>query len=167
MNLETWTDLQNLDMDCFGCGPKNDHGLQMTFETNGIQVRSKVAIPDHLRGWSNIVHGGVLSTIADELMAWAAIHILNRFILTKQMNITFLKPVTIGSHLTALGFVKKRIDAKNARMACQIFDENRDLCVESTGEFALFTAAAFEKLNIIPKDFLNKMTQALKEEHNP
>lgn len=153
-----WTKLSNIDMKCFGCGPENTHGLKMTFETNGERVRSIVYIPEHMRGWRHIVHGGVLSTICDEIMAWAAIHLLGRFILTKRITTTFLKPVMIGSTLTAEGFVKERVDEKNAVMACDILDEQTDKCAAGQGDFVLFTREEFEKFGLIPKDLLDKMT---------
>jgi uncharacterized protein (TIGR00369 family) len=158
MTAQKWERISNVDTNCFACGSDNPHGLKMTFETNGERVRSRVVVPDHLRGWHNIVHGGALSTICDEIMAWAAIHLLNRFILTKTMNTVFLKPVTTGTKLDVFGFIKEQIDERNAIMAGEIYNEKGLLCAKSTGEFALFTPENFKKLNILPNDLLNKMS---------
>lgn len=152
-----WVKIPSIDMNCFGCGPDNHHGLKMTFESNGEQLRSSVTVPDHLRGWSNIVHGGVLSTISDEIMAWAAIHLIKRFILTKSITTTFLKPVFIGATLETYGYIKERLDDKNVVMACKIFNEKKEICVKAIGIFALFTPQEFEKFDIIPRDLLEKM----------
>ena len=46
----------------------------MTFYTNQTAVYSKITVPDHLCGWNNLVHGGVLTTIMDEIMSWATIY---------------------------------------------------------------------------------------------
>ena len=161
MNHDNWAALPNIDMHCFGCGPENEHGLKMQFESNGQHLRSRVTIPHHLRGWSNIAHGGVLSTIGDEIMAWAAIHLLKRFILTKKMEMTFLKPVTIGSRLEATGYVKERINGGNVIMACRIIDAKKDVCATGIGKFALFTAAEFERFNIVPKSYLERMVAVM------
>ncbi len=158
MNTKNWDRIPNIDMNCFGCGPNNHHGLKMTFETNGEKLRSTVIVPDHLRGWSNIVHGGVLSTICDEIMAWAAIYLTKRFILTRTMTTTFLKPVTTGSRLETFGFIKERTDERNALMAGEIYNEKGELCTRSMGEFVLFTPDTFKKLNIIPDGLLDQMT---------
>lgn len=158
MDIKEWEKIPNVDMNCFGCGPENHHGLKMTFETNGEKLRSIVIVPDHLRGWSNIVHGGVLSTICDEIMAWAAIYFSKRFILTKTMKISFLKPVTIGSRLEVIGYIKEQIDERNIIMAGEIYNEKDRMCAKSTGEFVLFTHEEFQQLNIMPDDLLNKMT---------
>jgi len=79
-----WVPLPRLDKDCFGCGSENHSGLRMTFETNGSQIRSRLTVPSRFRGWSKLVHGGVISTILDETMSWAAIILTKRFILTKK-----------------------------------------------------------------------------------
>ena len=71
---------------CFGCSPLNPHGLQMTFYTNETSVFSKVKVPEHLCGWNNLVHGGVLTTIMDEIMSWAAIYLLKQIPMTKSPN---------------------------------------------------------------------------------
>ncbi|MCD4721250.1 MAG: PaaI family thioesterase [Desulfobacula sp.] len=157
MNTKEWEKIPNVDMNCFGCGSENHHGLKMTFERKQEKIRSIVIVPDHLRGWSNIVHGGVLSTICDEIMGWAAMHLAKRFMLTKTINTSFLKPVTIGSKLKALGYIKERIDERNAIMAGEIYNEKGQLCTMSIGEFALFTPDNFKKLNIVPNDLISKM----------
>ena len=68
--MELEKDLKRLpnsgNHNCFGCSPVNPSGLQMKFYANEDKVFSEVTIPDHLCGWSNIAHGGVLTTILDE-----------------------------------------------------------------------------------------------------
>ena len=63
------------DHNCFACGPANPHGLHMSFMSNGEVVVSHLTVPEHRRGWNNMVHGGIISTILDEGMSWAAIHL--------------------------------------------------------------------------------------------
>src|SRR5210317_2293445 len=88
---------------CFGCSPTNSSGLQMKFYTNDSSVFSGVTVPKHLCGWNNLIHGGILSTILDEIMSWAAIYLLKRITLTKSMAIEFLKPVYNEQTLRAEG----------------------------------------------------------------
>ena len=93
---------------CFGCSPVNPSGLQMKFSASRDTVFSNVTIPDHLCGWSNIAHGGVLTTILDEIMSWSALHFLKRITMTKSMNIEFIKPVYIQQSLKAEGRVLEK-----------------------------------------------------------
>ncbi len=158
MKHEKWEEIPNVDRNCFGCGSENSYGLKMTFETNGAKLRSFVTIPGHLRGWCNIAHGGVLAAIGDEIMGWAAIYLLKKFVLTKTITTSFLKPVTIGSRLETFGFVKERIDERTVVMVGEIYNEDGNLCTKSTGGFILFSPAEFKKRNIISNEILDKMT---------
>ena len=68
------------DHNCFGCSPRNEAGLKMVFHINqeGDTAVSWLSVPDHLCGWANMVHGGIISTILDEAMGWAALVILKK-----------------------------------------------------------------------------------------
>ena len=48
----------------------------MEFHANGSSIFSWITVPEHLCGWENLVHGGVISTMLDEIMARAMIHII-------------------------------------------------------------------------------------------
>jgi uncharacterized protein (TIGR00369 family) len=159
MTVNTVNYLPHVDMDCFACGPENTHGLQMKFVKEGDILKSDLVIPSHLRGWSNLAHGGILSTILDEVMSWAAIHFMNRFILTKNMSVSFLKPVIIGTPVTAIGEIKERKNERNAVMEGKIFDQNGDLCAKSDGNFVLFTQEEFKKMGIVSDEVLSEMTE--------
>lgn len=147
---EAWTPLANLDKDCFGCGSENHSGLHMTFETNGEQIRTKITVPPQFRGWSKLVHGGVIATILDETMSWAAIYLTKRFILTKQMTIKFLRPVYVGSSLCGIGSIKEKNGERKAIVKGEIFDDQGQLCASSEGEFVLYSKEQFARLEIIP-----------------
>lgn len=152
-----WTPLDNIDMDCFACGPENDHGLKMKFETNGEKLRSIVSVPEHLRGWSNLVHGGIISTMIDEVMSWSAIYLHKRFILTKSMKVNFRKPVKIESELVVYGYIVEKESDRQVVMAAEIVDKNGDICADGKGEFVLFTAEQFSRLNIINEEQIEEM----------
>jgi len=158
-----WKQLPNLDKDCFGCGLENHSGLQMTFETNGEQIRSKINVTPQFRGWSKLVHGGVISTILDETMSWAAIFLLKRFILTKQMTIQFHRPVYVGSSLYGIGSIKERIRERKAIIKAELFDDKGELCASSEGEFVLYTKEQFAKLEIIPVEDLQAMATSFED----
>jgi len=61
-----------------------------------MSVFSWLKVPDHLFGWDNLVHGGILSTILGEIMSWSALYLLKEMILTKSMTVAFVKPVFEG-----------------------------------------------------------------------
>ncbi len=120
----------------------------MKFYTDESSVFSTVTIPDHLCGWSNLIHGGVLSTILDEIMGWAALYLLKRIILTKSMTVEFLKPVHMGGVLEAESKVLE-IDGKHSvMMEGVILDVEGEVCAKSRGQYAVFTSAVAKRLRI-------------------
>jgi uncharacterized protein (TIGR00369 family) len=138
----------NRDHNCFGCSPMNPSGLQMKFYTNESAVYSNVTVPQHLCGWNNLVHGGVLSTILDEIMSWAAIYLLKRVPMTKSMTVDFLKPVYVERALQAQGTVLKKTGQREALMDGRIFSEAGVCCARAAGTFAVFSPAVAKRLSI-------------------
>ena len=133
---------------CFGCSPVNPSGLQMQFTANQNAVYSEVAIPDHLCGWSNIAHGGVLTTILDEIMSWAALHFLKRITMTKSMNIEFIKPVYIRNTLNAEGRVLEKTGRNEAVMEGILYNDEGLACAKSTANFAIFSPKVAKRFGI-------------------
>jgi uncharacterized protein (TIGR00369 family) len=160
---EIWQQLPNLDKDCFGCGLENHSGLHMTFETNGEQIRSKITVPQQFRGWSKLVHGGVISTILDETMSWAVIFLSKKFVLTKQMTIQFHRPVYVGSTLSAIGYIKEKTGERKAIVKGELFDDEGKLCASSEGEFVLYAKEQFARLGIIPEEDLQAMVASFED----
>lgn len=133
---------------CFGCSPVNPSGLQMNFFADPDTVFSKVTIPDHLCGWSNIAHGGVLTTILDEIMSWTALHFLKRITMTKSMNIEFIKPVYIRNPLKAEGKVLEVTGKHAAVMEGILYNDKGVACAKSTANFAIFSPKVAKRFGI-------------------
>ena len=142
------------DHNCFGCSPVNASGLQMTFYTNEKVVRSKVTVPEHLCGWNNLIHGGVLSTILDEIMSWAAIYLLKRVVMTKSMTVDFHKPVYVGDSLSVEGTVSDKTGKHEASMEGRIYNDDNVCCASATGTFAVFSPAVARRLSITDNESL-------------
>lgn len=137
------------DHNCFACGPANPHGLHMVFESNGEKVVSRLSVPGHLRGWNNMVHGGIISTILDEVMSWAAIHLIKSIIVTRVMNVEFLKPVFVDTPLTAEGRITEIRSRKEAMLQGDLYNQDSVLCASARGSFALLKPEVAEKLGIV------------------
>ncbi|MEE9497214.1 MAG: PaaI family thioesterase [Desulfobacterales bacterium] len=149
----------NRDHSCFGCSPLNPSGLQMTFYTNETAVYSKVTVPEHLCGWNNLVHGGVLSTILDEIMSWATIYLLKQVPMTKSISVDFLKPVYVGNPLKAEGTVLDKKGKHEALMEGRIYNKDDVCCAKATGTFAVFSPAVAKRLRITDSESLKWFEQ--------
>ena len=66
--------IENND-NCFVCGMKNPFGFQVKPEIvgDGASVRIECTPAEHLQGWANILHGGILSTLLDEAITYVGI----------------------------------------------------------------------------------------------
>jgi uncharacterized protein (TIGR00369 family) len=124
----------------------------MKFFCDGEAVYAPLSVPEHLCGWSNIVHGGVLATILDETMSWTAIHLLKRIVLTQRMTIEFLKPVRVASALEARGRVRETNGKNDAVMEAVIADAAGDACARAAADFKVFSPAVARRLKIADEE---------------
>lgn len=149
---------------CFACSPNNATGLKMEFFTDGERVLAWPTVPEHLSGWGRIVHGGVITTMLDEIMGWSALHLLKRMTLTKSILVDFLKPVYVGEELKLEG---KPLESKGEREAViqsALYDPEGQLCARATGVFALFTIDAMKKRGIVADEILDAIEPFIRAE---
>ena len=139
---------------CFGCDPSNPHGLHMQFFEGEGSVVSWVTVPEHLCGWKNIVHGGILATIFDEVMGRVILHQLKCFPMTKSMDIRFMKPASTGGELRAEGRVAGVAGEREATVEAFIYNSAGELCAHCTGNFAVIKPEAGRKLGLTDEEFL-------------
>ncbi|MBN1232538.1 MAG: PaaI family thioesterase [Candidatus Coatesbacteria bacterium] len=84
------------DYNCFACDPNHTHGLRMKFlydEETGI-VSSKIEPRPDLEGYPGLLHGGIQTTILDEVGFWALTSITNKIAVTVKIMVEFVKPVS-------------------------------------------------------------------------
>ena len=84
---------------CFVCGPKNPIGLKLDFSLDGEVMTTEFIPRKEHQGYMNIVHGGIISTLLDEIMVKLAIE-LGMPAVTAHMDIRLKKAVKVGSRLT-------------------------------------------------------------------
>ncbi len=142
--------------DCFGCSPANPYGLRMKFFSGDGALFSWLTVPNHLCGWADLVHGGVLATILDEMMGWTIIHFLKKFALTNSMTVEFHKPVRIGEQIRVEGRVLEAGGKREATVEGLIYKAGDVLCAKSVGTFRLFTAGAISRLGVIGEEAIRK-----------
>lgn len=81
---------------CFGCGRENPHGLKLTFfEASDGGVWAPWTPVRENEGFTGIAHGGIITTVLDEVMGWAVYH-RKIWAVTGTLNVRFRKPVVIG-----------------------------------------------------------------------
>ncbi len=140
------------DHTCFGCGPGNQHGLQMQFYTDDKKVYSWVDIEHHFHGWVNLTHGGILCTLFDEIMSWTTIYLVRKFILTKNISVDFLKPVFVQNRIRVEGEIIEQKNEKEAIVEGRLYNEDDELCARSRGTFALVSLEKLKSLGNFPQE---------------
>ncbi len=89
---------------CFVCGDSNEVGLKARFFQDDRQVFTEVKASDDFEGYRGIYHGGILSTVLDEVML-KAILAIGVYAVTAEMTVRFLKPVRTGDKIKFTGRV--------------------------------------------------------------
>jgi len=81
---------------CFCCGPRNPIGLKLTFERlpDGRMRTYWTPRPEH-QGFKEIVHGGLVATLMDEVMI-RLLYALGVRAVTAELSTRFLRPVRVG-----------------------------------------------------------------------
>ncbi len=78
---------------CFVCGEDNHAGLQQRFYVEGDIVKTLLNPKPHHCGYANTVHGGIVATILDETMGWAANREMRRMCMTADIAVRYKSPV--------------------------------------------------------------------------
>ncbi|MCD6099735.1 MAG: PaaI family thioesterase, partial [Candidatus Marinimicrobia bacterium] len=74
---------------CFVCGSDNERGLKLSFKVGDGKANTEFISPPHLQGYDGILHGGIISTILDEVMVKAT----GEKVVTVELTVKFLKPI--------------------------------------------------------------------------
>ncbi len=107
-------------------------GIKVTSFAWG-KVRLDVDITHPLTNVYGIVHGGVTTTLADTAMGGACLA-CNKQVVTLEMGMNFIKPVSEGGHAYAVGEV---VHNGSHTMVCEsrVFDDDGELCLKSQATF--------------------------------
>ena len=92
---------------CFACGTLNAGGLGLELHVEPGRSWVELALEPRFEGWEGVVHGGILCTILDEVMAWALVG-ADDWGVTARMAVDFRKPVTVGLPIRAEGWITER-----------------------------------------------------------
>ena len=95
------------DHHCFACGASNPIGMKLHIELSDGSARTEWVAGDDYVGWSDKVHGGIIASLLDEVMAWAPSS-YDSWAVTAELNIRFRASASPGELLTATGRVARR-----------------------------------------------------------
>ena len=123
------------DQMCFGCGGKNPRGLKLHFTVDEARRRIRTEwtpIKEH-QGYAEIVHGGMIGLVLDELMGnllWK----IGRPSVTADMSVRFLKPAHVGKPLQGEAWIASE-KGKVCFVEAAARDDAGEVVAEAKGRF--------------------------------
>jgi acyl-coenzyme A thioesterase PaaI-like protein len=118
---------------CFVCGQDNPSGLHIRFFTDGEVAYGEYVPPDGYQGYEGNLHGGILSTLLDEIMA-KALAAQGITVVTGKLELRFRQAAPTGEKLLIKGWVKSQ-KAGSYKAAGEITGEEGQVLVEAEGLF--------------------------------
>jgi uncharacterized protein (TIGR00369 family) len=86
---------------CFVCGKDNPVGFKTRIEVDrdAQSAQCTLVVPAEYQGWKDMVHGGIISALLDEVSAYAGMTISNT-VVTAELKTRFRKPVPVEQEIT-------------------------------------------------------------------
>ncbi len=124
------------DTYCFVCGKENPIGLKLDFSMQENKCVSTKTVPREYEGYEGVVHGGILTTMMDEIMVQCLSKLNGEHAMTAKLEIRYRKPTPVGEPLTITGWEESR---KNhfVRMKANITLPDGSVTAEASAQMAL------------------------------
>lgn len=121
---------------CFACGTANPIGLNLDFYRSGETICTDITLGKYHVGWSNISHGGIISTLLDEVMSWTILYFKRIFFVTRKMEVKYIKPVIVGTPIRICGRLTGNDESsREIRVKAEIRDIQGNILARGTGSF--------------------------------
>jgi len=141
---------------CYVCGQAHPRGLRIRFFADEGKCVYARFHPDQTQtGYDDIVHGGVVSALLDELIGWSVSLQHDRLAYTAELTVRFVKPLrSLRPYLASscMGTGRGRCWEAGG----SICDESGDVYAKARGRYFLLspeqTASVAEKMNYQPGD---------------
>lgn len=128
------------DHHCFACGATNPIGMRLEIELGEGEAHTAWTVGPDFVGWSDRVHGGIVATLLDEVMAWAPSSD-DAWAVTAEMTVRYRAPATPGERLTAVGRVLSR-KRRLFEVAGEVRGADGRLIAEGSGRYLGASPAA-------------------------
>ncbi len=120
---------------CLVGGTDNPLGLGIGVGTDRSRVETRFQFRPEHAGLAATVHGGLLSTVLDELMAWACGVATRRLAYCAELNVRFIRPVAPGSDVVGIGELVENRRGRIFLARAELRDASGTVLTEATGKF--------------------------------
>ena len=121
--------------ECFVCGIANSRGLKLKFsyDKDSEEAYISYSFQQYMQGFKNIIHGGFIFMLMDEVMAKACL--FNDIqALTARIEIKFQRPVYADEEIEIRAKIRE-IRGKKIKLSSWCIDKNGDRRVSADGLF--------------------------------
>ena len=133
---------------CFGCSPYNEFGLQLEFWEDGDEVVSTWNPRPILQSYPQVLHGGIQSTLLDEIAGWVVYVKCGTVGLTAEMKVRFKKPMMINEGEITIRARLVEQTKRIALMHASLINSSGVVCAEAELRYFLLSESdAREKYN--------------------
>jgi uncharacterized protein (TIGR00369 family) len=126
------------DHHCFGCGDLNPIGLHLRFATGPDGVRAAFVPTAWHQGFQGIVHGGIVTSLLDEAMAWATAH-AGYWAVTGELRVRYRRPLSVGDRTT--------VSARITGVRGKIVTTTAELVLDRDGSRVATATATFVRVD--------------------
>jgi acyl-coenzyme A thioesterase PaaI-like protein len=131
-------DIPTFDDYCFACGVRNPIGIRMQVKylADSVAAQSLLTLPREFQGWQEIIHGGILATLLDEIMMHAVWHFAGAGV-TLGLDVQFRQPLAPAELVLVRGTLT---ETKGRRLKAQgeiIRQADNRLIANSLGRYLL------------------------------
>lgn len=120
------------DQHCFVCGKKNAAGLQLDFELVGeAEVQTSFLPTKQFQGFKDIVHGGIIAAIFDEVMV-NGVWLRGIRAVTGKLEVRLKSPARVGERLHFTGRIL-RDTGKTVEMESHAVTSGGAIVAEASG----------------------------------
>ncbi len=121
------------DKNCFACGDENKYGLglKFTIDENNVMYAEFTPQKRH-QGFKDIVHGGLIGLILDEIMvnlAWR----MGKNVVSAELNIRLKRAAKVGDRIVFRGWIDRE-DRKIIHTRAEAKDEGNAIIATASAK---------------------------------
>lgn len=120
---------------CFVCGDSNAIGLNLRFETDGNVVITRFTPRAEHIGFKQVVHGGIIATLLDEIMVWACLARTRRLAYCAELTTRFVNPLRPGQETIATAELVANRRDKIFEAKAALKDTQGQIIATATGKY--------------------------------
>lgn len=141
---------------CFGCAPGNSSGLALDMHRLEDGLVSTFRLPRRFESYPGVIHGGIVSTVLDEVMGNVIAVLDEKLCFTMSLRVKFLAPLHTDELYRCIGKIVRRPETNDDlyKMDGEIHPAGKDEALAvASGTYKWITASqAATEMSGMPRD---------------